>query len=126
MTEAALLKKIMLALSRKCILFRNTSGVTKEGDRYIRYGIANPGGSDLIGWTAIEVTQEMVGSKVAIFSAAEIKRPGKLSTATLEQKRFVDAVRKAGGLACIVDSVESAEGFFDTENVASVFAQKKV
>lgn len=107
MTEAALLKRIMLALSRKAILFRNTSGVTKEGDRWIRYGIANPGGSDLIGWTPVEITPEMVGRTVAVFCALEVKTAK--GRATKEQEAFVAAVKRAGGIAEIVRSEEEAE-----------------
>jgi hypothetical protein len=97
----------MLALSPRAILFRNQSGQYQAEGRWIRYGIANPGGSDLIGWTTVEVTPEMVGRKVAIFSAIEVKTP--TGRPTLEQTRFIEAVRRAGGIACIARSEAEAE-----------------
>lgn len=55
------------------------------------------GTSDTIGWTTIVVTAEMVGKRIAVFTAMEAKGPtGRL---TVEQRRFLAAVRGAGGIA---------------------------
>ena len=107
MTEASLMRRIMLALSKRCILFRNQSGFYVQDGRPIRYGIANPGGSDLIGWHSIEITPDMVGRKIAVFCALEIKTAK--GRATDEQKAFIAAVQRAGGIAEIVRSEEEAE-----------------
>ena len=107
MTEASLMRRIMLALSRRCILFRNQSGFYIQDGRPIRYGIANPGGSDLIGWTPVEITPDMVGTRLAVFTALEIKTAK--GRATKEQEAFVAAVKRAGGIAEIVRSEEEAE-----------------
>ncbi len=64
------------------------------------------GSSDLIGWTTITVTPEMVGRELAIFTAMELKT-GRLKP-TPEQAAFVAAVERAGGVAAVVHSVGEA------------------
>lgn len=58
------------------------------------------GSSDLIGWESITITPEMVGQKIARFTAIEVK-DGK-GRATAEQNNFIDNVKKAGGNGKIV------------------------
>ena len=70
----------------------------------MKYGVANPGGSDLIGWVTVVVDQSMVGKKVAVFTAIEVKTPGVATTP--EQAAFVKAVRASGGVGEVVRSVE--------------------
>jgi hypothetical protein len=74
--------------------------VTLAGARRLRFGVCNPGGSDLIGWRPIEITREMVGQTLAQFVAVECKTDG-YSTASKEQKQFLGEVAKAGGVAVI-------------------------
>lgn len=62
------------------------------------------GSSDLIGWTTVEITPEMVGRKVAVFTAVEVKVPGKRPTA--EQVNFLAQVRTAGGIAEVLTDAE--------------------
>lgn len=103
-SEAQIQQEIRLASGDVgSVLFRNNQGAFKDAaGRLVRYGICNPGGSDLIGWTPVTVTQGMVGSTVAVFTAIECKRPG--GRVTEPQQRFIDAVRKAGGIAGIAHS----------------------
>lgn len=99
----------MLACSRgRSRLFRNNVGQYKDkAGNWIRYGVCNPGGADLIGWTRVTITPEHVGRTLAIFTALEVKGPrGKL---TNEQKMFLDMVFMAGGIADMVRSAEDAE-----------------
>jgi hypothetical protein len=59
--------------------------------------------ADLIGWTTRTVTPEMVGQQVAIFTSIEVKTPtGRIRP---EQKTWLDAVLKAGGIAAVARSV---------------------
>lgn len=98
------MRRVMLALARAGVTtWRNNCGVARyEGGAVVRYGIANPGGSDLIGLRSIEVTPDMVGTRVAVFVAVEIKTPaGRLSP---EQRRFLDFVRDAGGIGFVARS----------------------
>ncbi|MGB4499394.1 MAG: VRR-NUC domain-containing protein [Methylococcaceae bacterium] len=64
------------------------------------------GSSDLIGFQSVTITPEMVGQKVAIFTAIEVKtETGKVSPA---QTKFVEMVRKFGGIGAVVRSVDDA------------------
>lgn len=110
MTESALLALIRLALGREAPharLFRNNSGVAlhRDGSRVV-YGVAHPGGSDLIGWTTVTVTAEMVGQRLAVFTAAEVKTEA--ARVTAYQRQFLDAVAAAGGLAAVLRSPDDA------------------
>lgn len=94
-------------MSRRSVLFRNNQGAYKDdGGRWIKYGVCNPGGSDLIGWTSKTVTQDMVGSKVAIFTAVEVKTAK--GRATEAQLNFIEQVKQAGGIAGIARSADDA------------------
>ena len=69
--------------------------------------MGNPGGGDLLGWRTVEVTPEMVGQRVAVFTSIEVKTPtGKLR---VEQEQWLKVVRAAGGIAGVARSVEDAE-----------------
>jgi len=108
MKESNIQNQIRLALSGAgAIVFRNNVGqTTTEDGRVIRYGVCNPGGSDLIGWKPVVVTESMVGSTLAVFCAVEVKRPGgKVSEA---QQRFLDAVKRSGGIAGVARSADEA------------------
>lgn len=101
MTERQIIDEILLAATeRGDRLFRNNCGRMQTADgRWIKYGVCNPGGSDLIGWTAV--------NGVAVFTGVEVK-VGKTLT-TQEQWNFVQQVNVAGGIAGIVRSVEEFE-----------------
>lgn len=110
MSESVVLARVRLAFGRLAPhvrLFRNNSGVAyhPDGSRVV-YGVASPGGADLIGWTTITVTPEMVGRRVAVFTAVEVKAPaGRLSPA---QRAFLAAVEAAGGIAAVIRSEDDA------------------
>lgn len=62
------------------------------------------GSSDLIGWTSVTVMPDMVGKKLAIFTAIECKTLG--FKASPEQVAFINAVQKAGGIGKIIYSMD--------------------
>lgn len=64
--------------------------------RMIRFGLCE-GSSDLIGITPKLITQDMVGKTIAVFTAAEAKKPG--GKLTPEQELYLMAVTDNGGLA---------------------------
>lgn len=132
MSEANIQKEILLRISRGLSrLFRvnvgrawtgramiritqkNRNSITlNTGDIVIREGrpfkTGVPAGfSDTIGWTSKIVTDEMVGEKIAIFTAIEVKR--ERGKATAEQQNFIDQVNSAGGLAGVARSADEAE-----------------
>lgn len=101
--EATIQSKIRLAIAKHATLHRNNVGAMKTADgRFVRFGVCNPGGSDLIGWRSVKITADMVGKTVAQFVAIECKSAtGKVSD---DQMRFIAAVKKAGGVAGVTRS----------------------
>ena len=95
--EAYVQNKIRLAVgSGNVRLFRNNTGALMDQQgRLVKFGLCM-GSSDLIGFKTITITPDMVGSKIAVFSAIEVKDKGK---ATDDQKKFINIIKKAGGLA---------------------------
>ena len=57
---------------------------------------APAGWGDLVGWTEIEITPDMVGKKIAVFAMEECKT-GKLKLSD-DQKRFRDIILRMGGI----------------------------
>jgi hypothetical protein len=101
-------------------LFRNNTGQAWQGvkvvspqkdilclknARPIVFGLIT-GGSDLIGLRTITITPKMVGQRVAVFTAIEVKA-GKRG-ATEEQECFIKMVQDCGGFSGIARSVEDA------------------
>lgn len=112
MSESPILRKILLRASALGMrLFRNQTGTYRLSDgRWLSSGLC-VGSSDLIGWTPLVITPDMIGRTIAVFTAIETKVPGK--NATAEQGRFLAAVESAGGLYCVAHSVEEMEALFE-------------
>lgn len=109
MNETAILQTIRLGLSRtpEVRIFRNQTGALKDAQgRLVTFGLCK-GSSDLIGWKSVTITPDMVGQRVAIFLAVEVKAPGRKPTP--EQTNFLDRVKSDGGLAGIARSIADAQ-----------------
>jgi hypothetical protein len=108
MTESQIQQEIRVALNKADVrAWRNNIGKFQLGRRWVNYGLPGPGGSDLIGMVSKTITPDMVGSKVAVFLAVEVKsQTGKVKP---EQQRFIDFVRSKGGIAGVCRSKEEAE-----------------
>jgi hypothetical protein len=115
MEENNILKTILLKLPASARLFRNNvalgwvGSMTKKVFDKVILSNARPlhaglckGSSDLIGWTSVEITPEMVGKKIAVFTAIEVKtntgRPSK------DQLNFIEVVKSSGGFAGVARS----------------------
>lgn len=131
-SESRISKEVLVELGKRpdCRLFRNNIGtaiqgqrvkgniessgdsvVVIKGARYVKYGICNPGGSDLLGFKVVKITQDMVGSDFAQFMVIETKdHKGK---PTKEQLNFISMVINKGGLAGIARSIEDALLIFE-------------
>lgn len=101
--ETNILKRVMITVSNagaRC--FRNNVGLftTEDGEK-VRTGLCK-GSSDLIGWHSIVVTPDMVGRRVAVFTALEVKT--EKGRASDEQLNFIEQVKRAGGIAGVVRS----------------------
>ena len=122
MLEANVKNLIMLELSKLgSTVFRQNVGqawvgkkiikgakgtVIIEGAMPITMGLTT-GSSDLIGWTPVEITAEMVGAKVAVFTAIECKRSSGGKT-SMKQNHFIRRVKQDGGIAGVASSPDAA------------------
>ncbi len=121
--ESVLSNDIRLALgkhARHARLFRNYVGqviagkivewnndvCVIKGARKVEAGLAK-GSGDLIGYTTITVTPDMVGKKIAVFTSGEVKLSAKAKT-SLEQFNWRNHVLEAGGRAGIIISAQDA------------------
>lgn len=113
----AVLRQVLDACGRGEVrLWRNNTGALEDKTgRIVRYGLCK-GSSDLIGYRSLVITPEMVGQRVAVFAALEVKDKGRL---TAEQAQFLDVVRRAGGIAAEVRSVADAEAALRGQNGVS-------
>lgn len=104
--EQLVQNRIRLDLGRGPVrLFRNNTGALKdEAGRLVRFGLA-PGSSDLIGWRTVEITEDMVGTSLAVFTAIEVKDRGR---PTPQQLAFLEAVKAAGGIGGVARSTDEA------------------
>lgn len=109
-SESLILKEIIAELSMSGVpLWRNNTGKARTMDgRFIKFGIpsADGGGSDLIGITPVTITGDMVGKKIGVFTAVEVKSSS--GRATAAQKQFIDNVKKLGGFAGVARSDSDA------------------
>lgn len=76
-----------------------------EGARPFSTGLP-PGFSDLFGLVAVTITPDMVGQRLAVFTALEVK--GERGRPTENQQNFLNAVNDNGGRAGVVRTVEDA------------------
>lgn len=109
-TEAGLMRRIQLEATRLgARLFRNNVGKLKDArGQWVAYGLC-VGSSDLIGWKSITITPEMVGKRVAVFAANEVKIKNR--KLTKEQETFLSVVRREGGIAlCSYSTEDTTEG----------------
>lgn len=119
MSEHAIQNTIRNALAGVALVFRANIGQAWTGDvtrvsarriiidnpRPFSTGLP-PGFSDLFGLVPVTITQEMVGQRVAIFTALEVKTAK--GRASEKQANFLKAVNDNGGRAGIVRSVDDA------------------
>lgn len=102
--------RVALQDAYDCRMFRNNNGVAEFFDKkgkkmVVRYGLG-VGTSDLIGWTPVTITKDMVGKQVAVFTALEGKRGrGRLTKA---QEAFIDLVHRVGGFTGVFRTPEHA------------------
>lgn len=104
--EKNLINEYLLNLPENVRMFRTNSGMAWAGKSVKKGDItaiknARPfhgmpeGWPDLTGWTEIEITPDMVGQKIAVFSVVEVKT-GSLKL-TDKQNRFKELILKMGG-----------------------------
>ena len=111
-----LLKECLVALGKKFStgrFFRNEVGegwffppwmrmFNQEDKRYLVYGLS-PDTPDIVGFTSLEITQDMVGKKIAVFTGYEIKTGDAVQTSG--QKNFQKILESFGGIYKVMRSV---------------------
>lgn len=136
MKESTIWKECLLAVGKLTGIrvFRNNVGTAwvgrsirlKKGQSFVADGnelvIYDPrpliaglhkGSGDGIGWREIEITQDMVGKKLAQFVSLETKtKTGRVST---DQQNWARNVREAGGVAIIARSPDDITKAFKQE-----------
>lgn len=116
------MKRIMLAIGGmpRTRLFRNNvafayvgrvinrtpQSITLADWRPLHAGLCK-GSSDLIGWNSVEITPDMVGKRIAVFTAIEVK--AKNGRTSPEQIQFLRTVNEFGGAAGIATTPEDAQ-----------------
>ena len=120
MKENNIQSLIMIAFSKFGRIFRNNTGMGWAGKsrrmpnndvvirdaRPLHAGLCI-GSSDLIGFSVVEITPEMVGKKVAVFTAIEVKKPKQKPT--IEQQQFISTVTDMGGIAFVATSTDDVD-----------------
>lgn len=97
---------------------RQPGGVFLPGGRPISLGFTMVDGSpvvgtgDLVGWSPVLITPEMVGHYLPVFTAFETKESGG-GVQSADQRHFIAVVKGAGGIAAIVNSPEGAQQAYD-------------
>lgn len=124
-SEFEISQKIQLNGPRhKCFLLRNNSGAFKDyTGRMVRFGLGNVSAnhsdimksSDLIGITEVIVTPDMVGKKLGVFTAIEVKREdwkqSENNKREIAQQNFINWVKLKGGLATFMSDPSDLENF---------------
>lgn len=112
--ETDIVNNIMVATSPRGVrLFRNVRGLflTLDGKRKVKAGLLADGASDLVGFTMKTITPEMVGRKIAVFTAFEVKTA--TGVAFDKQKDFIAFIRESGGIAGVTRSPVEAHNMLD-------------
>lgn len=71
------------------------------------------GAGDLQGWTRVEITPEMVGKTVAVYTSIECKREKGGRTST-EQANWAELITRSGGIGIIANSLGVAKMMIGT------------
>lgn len=105
-SERDIQAEIWEAIGHFSVMFRNNvGGIKDKSGKWVKFGLVK-GSSDLIGWTPVTVTQEMVGKQIAVFTAIECKT--KTGKATDAQLYFIARIWADNGFAGIARNVEDA------------------
>lgn len=108
--ESDVVNRILLDTSPLGVrLWKNTRGMflTLDGKRKVQAGLQAPGSSDLVGFTPVVITQQHVGSTLAILTVIEVKTD--TGRASDNQKHFIQFILDNGGYAGIARSPEDAK-----------------
>lgn len=107
--HTVLIKRILEKLSdpsSESRYFKNQVGeAVYAGGARVKYGLT-PGAPDIVGYTSMTITEDMIGKKIAVFTGIEVKTGN--ATRSKHQKNFANQLIKAGGICGVARKVEDA------------------
>lgn len=80
--------------------------------RRVQAGVGGVGGSDRIGFHQVVITEKMVGKKIAVFCAIELKTS--VGKATPEQENFIKFLLDMNAIAGVGREKKDIENLFDS------------
>ena len=132
MTEREIMNRIHMTIGSRedARLFRNNLGkawvargkpVRTDGGVFLPHGQQYqfglpPGSPDLVGIKMIRVSPDMVGRTVGLFLGIEVKVPG--GRVQTDQRRFLEMIKRFGGVSGVAWSIEEAMKVFSAEQSA--------
>ena len=102
-------------ITKSDVYFCDVGDVIVKNARIFHGGLTK-GSSDIIGWKTVEVTPDMVGKKLAVFTAMEVKKNEREALVAavsktehnISQQRFINAVKFNGGISGFAGSEDQA------------------
>ena len=89
----------------------------KERNAYyamvMQNGFGVVGIPDFVACVPVTITEDMVGKTIGVFAGVETKAPGKIKNTTPNQKKNLQEIYDAHGMAVVVDDLERTEMFLD-------------
>lgn len=79
---------------------------------YVPGGYGVVGAPDFVACVPLKITPDMVGKTFGVFAGIETKAPGKIKNTTPNQKKNLEKIFKADGMAVVVDEPEKLKEFF--------------
>ena len=126
MNETGIQNAIRMVVSMlKGRVFRNNVGTVRHADGSVfPYGLGT-GTSDLVGWYPVVVTPDMVGRRVAVFLAVEVKKENHKtkSERLAKQMHFLEQVVESGGIGVMCDDESRVEGLIKRSLIEKIVAK---
>ena len=122
----ASVKKALDALPGVSVMRNNVGSYRSGSGHWVKYGLGL-GSPDLVGWKTLEITPELVGTRVAVFVGIEVKRPASTAgprvaagVVTPRQRAWMSRLEAAGGIGAVVCSVLEALSALGLSDVGKV------
>lgn len=92
---------------------QQVKNVLKEHEAWhympVQNGMGVTGIPDLIACVPLTISADMVGKTIGVFVGVETKAPGKIKNTTPNQKRNLEKISKAGGVAIVSDDADRVD-----------------
>lgn len=75
----------------------------------VQTGMGKTGVPDVVACLPVTITEEMVGKTFGLMFAVEAKAPGREASVTVLQRKNLDAINEAGGVAFVASCAEEVK-----------------